>query len=902
VAHALPTLPWLARFRGRTALQRYAAAAIVVVIGAVAASLMRPQFDFGLLPPFLAAVAISAWFGGFGPGLLTGVLSIVAIDLFLSGPIGQFALAGNELPRFAAFLLTAALIAALSASQQRVEAALRVSEQRFRSIVDVANEGVWLLGPAGGTVYANQRLAAILGVDGDVLARRSLWDFVFADDVDALRERFARALRERLDSFEFRLKRGDGATAHVLIATSPVEDAGGVAGVVALITDISERQRAARDLARANERFVLAADAVQALIYDWNPASDYVEWSPGLAAVVGWRPDEAPPSDAWWTDQIHPADRERLRRTPRPERLARDRFSNEYRVRHRDGHWVNVWDQGRVVHDAAGRPIRVVGSTIDITARKAAEEALHLLANAGQMLSSGLDLDMTLQRAAALPLGALADWCAVDLIGPDGAPRQASLAVGDAGRAIVAPPPDFVARAVAAGTAFLASETSLAVADVARCGDAERLLAAAHASALLTLPLAARDVCFGAMTLARARGADPWHERDVALAQELARRAALAIDNARLHREAQEAEARYHGLFAGATDGILLIDRRGRFVDANPAAGRLLGYDHDALLAASIADVLADGDIWREAADELGRSGAWRGEFELRRKNGATVPVEAWIDAVSLQAELVYVAVVRDMAERRALERGQEEFVAAAAHDLKNPLAAIRGQAQLLRRRLRKGEPLSPERLEQGIEGIDAAAERMAGLIDELADIARIRSGAPLEMRPAPVDLVDLVLQTAAIYRRASERHEIVVDAGPEPVVGRWDGPRLERVLGNLLGNAVKYSPNGGRIVIRVGREADAAGPLATLSVADQGVGIPPADLPCVFDRFHRGGNVGTIAGDGIGLAAARQIVEAHGGAISVESVEGAGSTFTIRLPLDCPPVPTAKTAANARG
>ncbi|HET7094343.1 MAG TPA: PAS domain S-box protein, partial [Thermomicrobiales bacterium] len=334
----LPASPWLARVRGRTPLQRYVAAVIVVVIGAVVAALLRPQFDFGLLPPFLAAVAVSAWFGGFGPGLLTGVLSVVAIDLILAGSIGQFALAGNELSRFAAFLLTAALIAALSASQQRVEAALRASEQRFRSIVEVANEGVWLLSAGGATVYANRRLAAILGADDELLTGRLLWEFVFPDDGAALRELFARAVRQRLDSFEFRLRRADGAAAHVLIATSPVIDASGMAGVVVLISDISERQRAARDLARANERFVLAAEAVQALIYDWEPGSDRIEWSPGLVDVIGWRPEEAPASDAWWSAQIHPADRQRLQRSPLAERLAGDRFSNEYRVRHRDGH------------------------------------------------------------------------------------------------------------------------------------------------------------------------------------------------------------------------------------------------------------------------------------------------------------------------------------------------------------------------------------------------------------------------------------------------------------------------------------------------------------------------------------------------------------------------------------
>ncbi|HEU5432853.1 MAG TPA: ATP-binding protein, partial [Thermomicrobiales bacterium] len=447
----------------------------------------------------------------------------------------------------------------------------------------------------------------------------------------------------------------------------------------------------------------------------------------------------------------------------------------------------------------------------------------------------------------------------------------------------------------------LASAAPLAVADVARAADAERLLADAGASALLALPLTARDVCFGAMTLARARDADRWGEREAALAQEVARRVALAIDNARLHREAQEAEARYYGLFAGTTDGILMIDRRGRFVDANPAASRLLGYDHAELLTADVGAVLAEGDLWGEASDALRRAGAWRGEFELRGKSGATVPVEAWIDAVMLQAEIVYVAVVRDMTERRALERGHEAFVAAAAHDLKNPLAAIRGQAQLLRRRLRKGETISPERLEQAIDGIDAAAGRMTGLIDELVDLARVRAGTPLDLRRAPVDLVELARQTAAIYQRTSERHEIAVEADAEPVVGQWDGPRLERVLGNLLGNAIKYSPGGGRIVVRIGAEPEAVPPAATLAVADQGVGIPAADLACVFERFHRGGNVGAIRGDGIGLAAARQIIEEHGGAIEVDSVEGIGSTFTLRLPLDRQPIAAAPAVRDNR-
>src|SRR5262249_40316336 len=120
-----------------------------------------------------------------------------------------------------------------------------------------------------------------------------------------------------------------------------------------------------------------------------------------------------------------------------------------------------------------------------------------------------------------------------------------------------------------------------------------------------------------------------------------------------------------------------------------------------------------------------------------------------------------------------------------------------------------------------------------------------------------------------------------------DALIGDWDPVRLERVIANLLDNAIKYSPNGGTIVVTIRRDESAGRPGATLAVADQGIGIPAEDVPHVFERFHRGQNVvGRFAGTGFGLAIARQIVEQHGGSITVASVEGAGTTFSIWLPL----------------
>ena len=141
-------------------------------------------------------------------------------------------------------------------------------------------------------------------------------------------------------------------------------------------------------------------------------------------------------------------------------------------------------------------------------------------------------------------------------------------------------------------------------------------------------------------------------------------------------------------------------------------------------------------------------------------------------------------------------------------------------------------------------------------------------------------------------------------------VVGLWDADRLTRVLENLVANAIKYSPAGSTVVVRVDREEAPDGPLAVLSIADQGVGIPAADLPHIFERFRRGGNVaGRIAGSGLGLWGSQRIVAQHGGTIAIDSTEGKGTTVTVRLPLkvgeempdDASPAPIEATAAPLR-
>lgn len=272
---------------------------------------------------------------------------------------------------------------------------------------------------------------------------------------------------------------------------------------------------------------------------------------------------------------------------------------------------------------------------------------------------------------------------------------------------------------------------------------------------------------------------------------------------------------------------------------------------------------------------------------------------------------LRFVVISRDIAEQRSSEQERErlleaerqardeaeqalalrdEVLSGIAHDLKNPLTAIRGAAQLLLRRVHGKKPPDGANLVEGLLLIDESTARIATMIDDLLDAARLKAGQQLELRIRPTDLVALVRQVVeSIAHSRDEPRGMVFDTAVDQLVGEWDPLRLERVTGNLLSNAVKYSSAGSLITVNLMTEtAGAPDPSwAVLVVRDLGIGIPAADLPHVFERFHRAANVPErIAGSGIGLAAAKQLIEQHGGSLTVDSIEGRGTTVTMRLPL----------------
>jgi PAS domain S-box-containing protein len=522
--------------------------------------------------------------------------------------------------------------------------------------------------------------------------------------------------------------------------------------------------------------------------------------------------------------------------------------------------------------------------------RAAAGQArLLFLSEAGAELASSLDYKSTVEKVTSLAVPQFADWCSVYLVEPSGSISLLAVANADQEKVFWAREQEhrfpmtvndggLLPRVIRSGEPeCFRHVTEELFTDFLPDSKAADILRQLNAKSVIAAPLTAREQTLGALVFVSTNPSRLYSEEDVIMASVLARRCALAIDNAKLFQAAEAAQLSYSALFEEAADAILVTDSDARYVDANRAALEMLGFTRDELLALRVPEIVAAPISWGEAEfAQFLADRSWSGELELRRKDGGVVPVEARATSVDIPGRSsVHVAVLRDVSERRALDRMQRDFVAMISHDLKGPLTSLRAYAQLMRRR----EAYSKE----AINTILAQTERMERLINDLLDVAQIEAGQ-LELRLSHFDLSRLIDDTVAAVKPLANNHQIIVEEPGIPIVGKWDADRIEQVLHNLITNAIKYSLEGTTITVRVTREESAA----TIAVVDEGPGIAPEEIPKLFQRFFRvqGGVRGGPPGLGLGLYISRLLVEAHGGTIAVFSQLGQGSTFQVELPI----------------
>jgi PAS domain S-box-containing protein len=374
-------------------------------------------------------------------------------------------------------------------------------------------------------------------------------------------------------------------------------------------------------------------------------------------------------------------------------------------------------------------------------------------------------------------------------------------------------------------------------------------------------------------------------------------------------RDSERARWEIDAVLEATGDGVLGIDLDGRLLSLNAMGSRLLGYGeeeargrnlHDLLHGAAPADdghraeecpilrVLREEDR-AESVDDV----VWH-------RRGRRVPVR-WALRPLMDGKVVRGAVLTltDMTAVREAEealreavRAREETLAVVSHDLRNPLGSISASAELLQE-----VSLSPEKLRMQLEFIRRAAERGNRLIDDLLDVSRIDAGV-LAVRPGRCTVGSLIDEAvAALAPRAVERSiELTVNVPPD-LPDLWaDHDRMLQVLGNLLGNALRHTPEGGRVDVAAGLADDDE--RVRLAVRDTGPGIPEEDQARLFDRYWRRDRTAR-SGAGLGLAIVKGIVEAHGGRVTVDSVEGEGACFAVVIPTAASPRPATREVAS---
>ncbi|MEH1789225.1 MAG: PAS domain S-box protein [Nostoc sp.] len=372
----------------RSRLIAYGVMILTVIAALLLTKLLLPVSEPSIFTLFYAAVAVSAWYGGMRLGVLAIAFSVTISLYFLMEPVYSFDfLSLKVLVRLTTFSLVSFLITALSSelrtARRKAETSLNLlqnSEMRFSRLAESNIIGVIVSDMNNGSIVeANDAFLNMVGYTREDLSTNQMnWRQITPPEYLLLSERSVEELKTTgvCKPFEKEYIRKDGDRIPVLIGSVMLGDTQET--VIGFVVDLSVRKQSEMALKQANERFELAASAVNCLIYDWNLEQDTVERTQGLTRILGYSLAEAQPTGNWWCELVHPEDLQRVQEEAVVALANSDRYTAEYRIRHQNNQYIYVLDQGIVVQrDADGNPIRLVGSTTDISARKQAEKAIQ---------------------------------------------------------------------------------------------------------------------------------------------------------------------------------------------------------------------------------------------------------------------------------------------------------------------------------------------------------------------------------------------------------------------------------------------------------------------------------------------------------------------------------------------
>lgn len=551
------------------------------------------------------------------------------------------------------------------------------------------------------------------------------------------------------------------------------------------------------------------------------------------------------------------------------------------------------------------------------------------LVEASAALSSSLEYQTTLNLVTKLSVPYIADWCSVYLVNESGIPKPVAITHKDKNIQ------NFIVE-MRQQYPLVYKDTHPAV-DVIRNQkpkifiekDVDRLLKyiakdKKHLGMLKTLnirsyvavPLIVRGQSIGAMTFASSNPRRIYTDSHLELIEELARRAAIAVENARLYSAAQEeieerkkaeeslkkseeelkeAKEQLEIILQGVDDGITVQDPNGQLVYANSAAAKLIGFDNAYdLIQSSTDDVISRFELLDDIGNPLPLTNlpggkALSGEvvpettihYRLKLNNEERWSIVKASPVFGNKKKVLFaINVFQDITERKRIEKQKDEFLAITSHELKTPVTTIKGFIQVLKKRFDdKGDSETSEFLHK----VENQIQKLTSLVAGLLDISRIDTGK-MEFNKTNFEINSLIKETVEDLSYISDKHQIVFESKIKQTIYA-DRDRIAQILTNLVLNAITYSPKSTKIVVILDKNKKG---YITVKVKDLGIGISKENIGKLFERYFRGNSPKskTYPGLGLGLFICSEIIKRHNGKIGVSSKVGVGSSFYFSLPI----------------
>ena len=402
------------------------------------------------------------------------------------------------------------------------------------------------------------------------------------------------------------------------------------------------------------------------------------------------------------------------------------------------------------------------------------------------------------------------------------------------------------------------------------------------------LPLIARQKVVGLLFIFRSY-AGVFSSNDYTLLSSFANQAAIAVQNAQFYTQVNQEKGRLSALLDSMADGILILDPQNRIERCNPALSRLINLPVEDIQGRLHEQIIQ----WVQRTQGMGLEQAEADgwpltphahlyvEGDLKHfNNQAPLPVGiTYAPLISTEGKLLnIIATVRDITRYRQAEELKSTFISIISHELKTPVALIKGYVSTLRR---DDAQWDSEIIQDSLAVIEEEADRLAGMIENLLDASRLQSGG-MALKQSDVSISELAQRLAKRMQIQTTRHEIKVKFPDDFPIILADETRLEQVISNLIGNSIKYAPGG---LIQISGQVRQDNVI--VCVSDEGPGIAPEDIPHIFDRFYRAPDMARqTKGAGLGLYLARAIIEAHEGRIWVDTAPGEGVRICFSLPV----------------